>query len=225
MTLSDLIRESGELGARSDRIKSDLKGWVNRGQRAICQRHNFSWMHSQQSVTITAGNTSANLPATFKELSAARSPITYTAPASQFPTPVNVLSRAELERMPPGASGNVVNASGSWSPFYVFLEKNDGGLWTINIPLGFPVATAVSYALSCYLFPADLSLGTDHNTLTDDTELAEALINWTRSKAYLSQDPPDAQSAQIVQAEYENTVRRAIGQDARKVLAGRRLRM
>lgn len=222
MTKSDLIREIGELGARSPRILSDLAGWLNRGQRAIAQRRNWSFLHSITSVTITSGTTSAALPATFKELAPQQSPITYTSPTAQFPTPVHVKSRAELERMTPGVSAYVANYQGGYSPFYVFLESGPTG-WTINSPQGYPQAANATYALSCFLFPADLSLGTDHNALTDDAELAEALIEWVKAKAFLAEDSTDPRGIASQQL-FEQHLRTAAAQDARKNLAGRAIR-
>lgn len=226
MTRADLVREIGELAARGVRIQSDIAGWLNKGQRIIAQRANWTFLHDIQSVTVTSGAVSANLPTNWKELGPEKSPITYTDPTnSQFPRPVIVKSRAELEAMSPGFYGYVTNApSGYGSPVYVFLEQNAGGRWTINLPTGFPILTDITYRLSCYLFPADLSLGTDHNGLTDDGELSEALINWVKCKAIGIVDLTDPQVALAEQA-YEKAVRRALGQDARRRIAGRSLHM
>lgn len=219
MNLSQIIREVGELNLRDQAFQSDIRPWVNRGQRVIAERRNWTWMHDRIDATITAGNTSANLPSTFKQLSTERSPITFTAPNQAFPTPVHVKSREELERMSPGQFGNVVNASGAWTPFYVFIEKNSGGLWTINVPPQFPYVNDSTYAVSCFLFPADLSLGTDHNDLTDSGELCEALMNWIKWKALPKTDPEGAAS----KAAFEEGIERAAIIDARQRIGGRQV--
>lgn len=224
MNLSDIIREVGELAATSKAVRQDIRAWVNRGQRALAQRHSFSFMHSIQGVTIATGTMSAALPANFKELSNEQSPITYTAPTSQFPVPVRIMTRAQLESSLPGWDSRITNASGYWSPFQVFIEQGDGGVWTINLPAGYTQAENATYAVSCYLYPDDLRLGTDHTGATDDAELAEALVNWTVAKALLAEDALDQRGAAArTTSEYHLT--RAIAQDARRKLAGRAVRM
>jgi hypothetical protein len=223
MTFSDLIREAGEMGARMNSVQSDIRPFILRAIRQIAQRHNFTWMHSRQTATITSGTTSANLHARFKELTPEASPITYTAPTAQFPTPVIVKTREELERTGPGINNLTVNASGYWSPFYVFLEQNDGGLWTINTASGYTQPEAATYSYSCYLFPADLSAATDTNGVTNDAELAEASVFLAVAMALLKQDASDARGIAAQQAA-EPHIRRAISQDAHRRLAGRIIR-
>jgi hypothetical protein len=216
-TLADLTREIGEMEIRGNPFKTDVKGWVNRAIRAIAERREWTWMHSRQSVTILAGATSANLSARFKCLDSQRSPVTFTAPGANFPTPVFVKTRAELERMNPGAFGNVVNASGAWSPFYVFIEKNDDGLWTINVPPMLPYATAATYAISCFLYPEELTAGDDTNGCTNNGELAEAIIMWCKWKA-LPKSEPESQAAR---ATFNDIIQTQAVADARSTLLGR----
>lgn len=221
MTLSDIIREIGELGCRSPRIQNDIKGWVNRAQRQLTERHNFSWMHSRQTATITSGTTSANLSARFKELAQERSPVTFTAPTATAPQPVNVKTRAELERTAAGVDGYVAGATGYYSPFFVFLEQNDGGVWTINTPTGYTHTSDATYTLSCFLFPADLALGTDTNGMTTGGSLTEALIAHTRAIAYLSEDPSDKRGLDAKMIA-EGHLASAISYDTRQRMAGQR---
>lgn len=219
--LSTILTEIGELGCRNPKIQQNLLGWVNRAQRSIAQRRNWTWMHSQQTATITAGNTSANLSARFKELSPERSPITFTAPGATSPTPVQIKSRAELEGLAPGADA-VVTAGNYYSPYYVFLEQNDAGLWTINTAAGYIHAANSTYAISCYLYPADLSAAAPTNALTDDADLVEALIAKTRSMAYLSEDSADQRGIAAMQQAQTHIAVAAVA-DAHRRLAGRRL--
>lgn len=175
---------------------------------------------------MLANATSVNLPTTFKELAPEKSPITFTDPTlSQFPRPVQIRSRAELEAMAPGYQAYVTNSpAGYGTPYYVFLEQNDNGRWTLNIPAAYPVLTNITYVVSCYLFPADLSLGTDTSAVTTDAELAEALINWVKAKAFTAENALDPQGAACM-ALYEQAVQRAMSQDARRRLAGRPVHM
>lgn len=224
MTLADIIREVGELAARSVSIQSDLKPWVNRAQRAIAQRRNWTFMHSQQSVTIPSGSSSAEISPAFKELSAEKSPITYTSSAAAFPTPVRVRSRQELEATAPNLNNVVTNAASTFTPFYVFLEQNDGGRWTINLPAGYTHSENAIYSISCYLFPDELVKGTDHNAITDDAELQQAIVSLTTAIALRSQDP-ESTRAEAARQQAERSIQLAIAQDARKRLAGRAIRM
>lgn len=56
--LAEIIREVGELGARSRAVQGDIKGFANRAQRTIAQRRNWSFMHDIRGVTITTGSSS-----------------------------------------------------------------------------------------------------------------------------------------------------------------------
>lgn len=223
MTLSDMVREAGELGARMNSVQSDIKPWIQRAMRQIAQRHNFTWMHSRQFATIATGTTSTALHPRFKELTPELSPITYTSPTAQFPTPVRVKTREELERTGPGVDNLTVNASGYWSPFFVFLEQNDGGPWTINTASGYTQAEDATYAYSCFLFPTDLTLGTDTNAITNDGELAEATVFLAVAMAILKRDASDPQGI-AAKREAETYIKRAISQDAHRKLSGRALR-
>lgn len=221
MTLEQLTREIGELSVRNERVKSDVKGWINRAQLAICERRNWNFMHSQQSVTIASGQTSGNMPANFKELAPERSPIIFTAPGMAFPTPVRVMSRAQLDQIAPYWSNFYTsNSSGYWTPFYVFIERDDGGLWTINVPVTYPAAQNATYNVSCYLYAAPLVLATDSNGLTASSELCEALIKWVAAKAYQMDDPTDPKGAASM-ALYNEHIERASIHDARQRIAGR----
>lgn len=219
MNLSQLVREIGELNLRGQNVQSDIKGWINRAQRAIAERRSWTFMHDRLSVTIVAGTTSASLPSNFKEPSPEKSPITFTAPNQAYPTPVHVRSREELERMTPGQFGNVVNASGAWTPFFVFFEQDAGGLWSLNVPPQFPYVADCTYALSAFMFPADLAAGTDHNGFTDSAELSEAIINWIKWKALPKTDPEGQASKQA----FEETMQSYAVADARRKLSGRSL--
>lgn len=223
VTLSDLIREIGELGARSPAVKTDVRGWINRAQRAVAQRHNWTFLHSIVDVAIASNATSATISTRFKALSEEPNPVTYTAPTAQFPVPVTIKSRGELDGMTPGFDNRIVNASGYWSPFVLFLENN-AGAWTLNRPQGYTHTENSTYHVSCYLFPVDLSAGTDSNAITTDGELSEAIVAWVISKALLAEDYTDPKGMAARQ-DYEARIKTAIAQDAQRRLTGRAFRM
>lgn len=222
MTLSQIIREVAELSLPGKAIQSDVKGWTNRAQQIIARRHPWTFLHDIIEIVLPANQFSVDLPANFWRLASETSPISYIDPTTQpsSPIPVKVRSRAELERMSPAFNSLITGSpSGYGTPAYVFLERNDGQ-WTLNTLPGYPITTGVTFRLSCFLLPEDLSAGADSSPITDDPELGESLLNWVRSKAYAAADPTDARAGAAM-ALYEQGVRTAIGQDARNRIAGR----
>jgi len=75
MNLSELVYELGELAIQSPRLESDYVRFVNRAMNVIQQRHNWGFMHSRLLVTISAGQNSAAIGTTFKELAPEKSPV------------------------------------------------------------------------------------------------------------------------------------------------------
>lgn len=180
-------------------------------------------MHNRTQFVITAGATSVSLGATFKELSAEKSPITYTNPTSGISVPVEVKSREEIERSGIFLVAPYFTPRPNTLPIsYVFLEQNGSG-WTLNTPAQFPNSTDITYNVSGYFFPSALALGTDTNFITNDGDLAEALVNRMRHLAYFAEDPTDARAAASLQA-YEEHYKRAAIADERRKLGGRAVR-
>jgi hypothetical protein len=215
LNLSDIIREIGELSLRSPALESDYRSIVNRAQRAIAERNNWSFMYSIQTATIAAGTTSIALSSRFKELAPEKSPVTYTDAGEGRQIPVIVLSRAEIDRL---------NRTGGF-PYvrpvvYVFIEQVDDGSYKLNIPSPNPAAANTAFQLACYLFPADLALGTDTNGMTTGGELTQALINKAKEIAYFSEDTTDPRGVAANKL-YEYHVTQAGKQDSRRKLAGR----
>lgn len=218
MTLADIIREVGELGVRSAALESDYRNFVNRAQRQIAERNNWSFMHSIQTAVILTGTTSIALSTRFKELAPEKSPVTYTDTGEGRQVPVIVMSRAEIDRL---------NRRGGF-PYirptvYVWIEQVDDGTYKLNIPAPNPASNDVTFQLACYLFPADLALGSDTNGMTTGGELTQALISKTKELAYFSEDPTDERGIAANKL-YEYHVKQAAQQDSRRKLAGRNLR-
>jgi len=222
MNLQDLIFEVGELSAVSPRIQSDIKGYINRAQKAICARRNWTFMQGVRSYTILAGATSVNLDSTFKSLTAETSPVTWSDPISTAQIPVKVLSREEAQRynwalyapyQPPVAP--VATPPTPW----VFIDRV-GAQWTLNNSVINTTSTqSMTYNISALFYPADLVLGTDSNALTNDGELAEALVNLAKAIAYFAEKPghPDGMAAMAL---YESHYRQACYSDARAKIGG-----
>lgn len=127
MNLSELVYELGELAIQSPRLESDYVRFVNRAMNVIQQRHNWGFMHSRLLVTIPAGQNSAAIGNTFKELAPEKSPVTY-ADQSGRPIPCLVTSRSVLDR-----TGDFVSFQPArlMQPIqFVFMEQNYSPTYT-----------------------------------------------------------------------------------------------
>jgi len=226
MNLTALIRELREYSLPGVKYQDDVKAWVNRAQRAIAQSRSFNFMHSRQTATLTGNTTSVELNARFKELAPEKSPVTFTDPSlSNVPIPCRVRSRAEIEGLFPNFQTFIANSTSGWcAPYYVFIEQNDGGRWTLNIPQWYTAGSTLTFVLSCYLYPADLSAGADSNGLTNDADLSEAIIHWVKAKALAAKDASNPEVAACLTL-YRNALNSAGNTDARQRLAGRDFRM
>lgn len=194
-TLEEIIYEVGELSVRSQRTELDLVRFMNRAIRMIAQRKDFTAMHDRRPFYILTGNTSVSLGADFKKMSDEESPVSvsYVSGGNTYNLPVLVISREQVERQqfwPLIAQFQYQPSPGGFVPIrVVFLERNAGGDWALFIPPQFSVQNTTQYNVSAFFYPAPLKLGTDHNAITDDPDLVQAIIDKTRSITYLSEDP------------------------------------
>lgn len=228
MVFSEIIYECSSLGNKSTTIELDWKNFVNRAQRRIAQRRNWSFCHDQRQVTINQGTLSARLDINFKEVSSEKSPISYNDPSQtyQFPIPCILISRARGDRQ-------------GYNPFfapyptllnafplrYVFIERDGpGGQWTLNIPQQYAVNPTAVFNVSAYYYPNPLQGGDDHNGLTDHPELCDALINLTKAMSFFAEDA-ESKQGQNCMALYEQLFREASYSDLQQRLAGRALSM
>lgn len=227
MTLSEVIYECGELGNQSIRVESDWKGFVNRAQRRIAQRRNFTLLHDYRPVTVASGQTSVLLGRNFKQLSEEESPVSFNY--GQYQLPVKVTSRARIQGLGfwPLQNGPLcLPAPYGYIPIQVvFLERNGpGGQWQLCIPPQYSVTTNLVFNISAYWFPEDLNLGDDHNALTDHGDLCEALINLTKAMAYFAEET-DNPKGTAAMALYEQAFESACYSDVAQSMGGRTLRM
>lgn len=227
MQLSQLIYEVGEVGFNSPRRQSDIKDLINRAQREIAQRRNWTFMHLRTTAQVGAGTTSADLGPNFKCLSSEKSPVSFTQ--GSYNLPVAVASREEIEGLGiwPWADGPAFTPTpGSMAPVrVVFLEKNGPtGNWTLNIPPQLTPTLPLVFNLSAFFFPADLVLGTDSTQMTNHGDLADAIINLAKYRLYAAEEPGSKESAACKQM-YEDGIKRACYADEQQKWGGRTMRM
>lgn len=230
MTLAEIIYECGELGrsgGTGQRVLSDWKGFINRAQRQIADRANFTFLHDRRAVVITSGSTSVALGANFKELSGEQSPVSFAV--GGYNAPVIVTSRERTEILGLWPSPNVPYAPplpGGHMPLQVvFLETNGpGGQWALNVPPQYSVTSDATFNVSAYWYPGDLTQGEDHNALTDHGILSEALVNLAKSIAYRAEEPDNPKGVAAKQIA-EEAIREALYSDGAKRFAGRTMRM
>lgn len=224
MNLSDFTREIAELGLQDGRNDLYYRDWINRAQKAIASRRNWTFMHNRAVFTVPSGSASVSMGATFKQLTGEQSPVSYTY--GIYNVPVYVLSREETERgTVPWNIGGPPTPGTAWPVRVVFIEENAGGNWTLNIPPQCaPTSTDLAFNVSAYYYPAALALGTDHNALTDNGLLADALLNLAKRTAYLSADPTDKR-AEACRLIYEDYFTQACYEDNARQFSGRTLRL
>jgi hypothetical protein len=229
MTLNEILFEVGELRApNGDPLRSNIKRFVNRSMKSIQERKSWTFMRQRVAVVMEAGETSAALPANFKELAPELSPVTYSNGALEG-VPVDVRSRSELERLTytPGISSAV---TGHMAIQYVFIEPlgpdEDDGTdlgWGLFVPAQYTPQENTTFQVQGFFYLADLVHGTDHNGLTDDGNLGDALVNLVKSMAYRAADPTDPRADPCL-AEYERWYKLASYANETKKFSGRRMR-
>lgn len=226
MNLGDIIREVGEIGVRNGRINTDIKGFVNRAQRAIAERRNWSWMKQTEDVTIPAGETSVNMPGDFKELDEENSAVSYTIEGSNIPIPVQVASRAQLNRTGTGWNRYWIGRYTQADISGVWMEPNGEGGWALKILSIAAPSSDLTFSVTGYYYPDDLEKAGDSNAFTRHGDVAEAIVCKAKALAYAALDDAESiQKAEMHAMSYERHIKQAIYADARKKTAGRALHM
>jgi hypothetical protein len=234
MNLFDLVREVGELPGRSQRTDQDVKRFINRAIRAIANRKNWSFLHDNRPYVILTGDTSVSMGPDFKCLSTEESPISvsYEAGNMTYRLPCRVLSREEVERQLfwPWI-GQFLNqpVPGGYVPIrVVFMERDStggqGGVWRLHIPPQFNVQSNSPYNVSAFYFPKPLIHPDDTNAITEDPDLADAVVNYAKSLKYSAENEMDSR-AKMCLAAYEEHFTQADYSDELIKYAGRSLRM
>lgn len=226
MDLEAILHEIGDLSVRSIAQESDYVNLVNRAQRVITSRNNWSFMHDRKQINVLTGSTATQFPLAFKQLSAEKSPVSYTdASLGQSNVPVKVSSREEVESWWPWPwpfGPILVPIPGSYLPIRVVFVENNQGSKFLNIPPQFAASATLVFNISAYWYPDDLALGTDHNALTDSGDVSEALINLAKSMAYFAEDPTDKRGVAARQL-YQDHYKSALYSDGSQKTGGRAL--
>lgn len=227
MTLDDITREVSEFQGLDSGLDQDIHPWINRAVKRIAQRRNWSGMHDQRQATIMAAQLSCPLDENFKALSSEKSPISYQDPTVSYamPIPCEVISRARANRQgySPFASP-VPTLLNAYPLRYVFIERNQGGRWTLFLPQQYQVNPTVVFTISAYYYPNPLKQGTDSNVITDHPELCDAVVNLARVLAISSRDVTDKRIAGAM-ALYEQAYKSAAYSDVAQAMQGRSLMM
>jgi hypothetical protein len=195
-TVADIIQEIAEVGVVNSRLSSNYLGWLNRAQRWVCGRRNWNFCFDYQQFTLVGGTSSFQLGPSFKALAPERSPVSYIAPGGGAPITVNISSRAQLSRFWTSWTAYFYTPNTFWlPPTWMFLEQDNNGQWTLNLPPSIVAQNDITYGVSAYYFPADFTSGSNTNGLTTHPILIDALINYTKALAYWAQDPTDQRGA------------------------------
>lgn len=230
MTLSQMIRYASELGRPNGTGTTVLSDWIdffNQAQREISDRANWSFLHDLTQVTIASGETSIGLGENFKQLGEEENPISFDYGAYQLPA--KVMSRARIEQLGiwPTTTGpfSLSIPSGYVPAMVVFVETNGpAGEWTLNVPPQYVVTTGITFNVSGYFYPEPITQGSDHNSITDNGFLAQAMVQTAKAIAFQMEDSASEQGAKARELA-EVQIEKALYADAAKKMAGRNLRM
>lgn len=192
MNLAEIIEEAAGLGVKDPILDVFWKQFVNRAQRRICQRKNWTFMGQNRPITVLSGSTSAPMGRDFKQLGEEESPVSFTYGLYKLPVKVTTRERVEAAGIWPLQNGPFsLPIPGGYMPVQVVFLECTGGEWTLSVPPQYSVTTDAVFNVQGFWFPADLKLGDDSNALTNHGELCEALINLTKALAYHAKETND----------------------------------
>lgn len=227
MTLEEIIYEVMEVGVKSAVTDQRARQYINRAQRWVCDKWNFTWMFNRVQVTIPSGYTSTKLDANFKQLNNEQSPVSFQY--GPYPLPVVVTSRAKIESygiFPWLETQFTYPLPGGYLPIrVVFLEQDGpGGQWTFNIPPQYSITGPAVFNVSAFWYPSPLEQGSDSNAMTLDGDLQDALINRAKAIAYNAEEVDNPKGA-AAQALAEASLTRAKYADSERRFGGRQCYM
>jgi len=159
-------------------VAGKYTAFLNEAQREICKLRSWKWMTSSADLTIPAGVSYVALPANFKELTKARSPIVQvdSSVIPEVVTPVEIWTLEKQQRRALTAPFLTVRLDFTTSPPRIALLT--------------PLSTNVNLRVSYYAFPADLAADGDTNQLT--IEHPHMLLNKAKELAFASVNDPAA---------------------------------
>jgi hypothetical protein len=181
--------------------------WINTALRAICRDRSWYCMKHTGTVTILSGNSSAALPADFKEFTPTK-PAVWLSDGTRFGVPCDVVDR-----------DNVARFGLSRSNFPVYLDNDEDGVEkTLNV-LGQPSDNLV-FTFSYYRFLPDLEFEASTNSLL--TNYPEMLKAKVKAVAFEELNDPLSVDWETV---YARRFREAAGDDEKRKLSSRLNRM
>lgn len=203
-----------EVSVMRDDLAEFHKDWINRGLREICQDASFNCMRTSAEVTIESGTSFVSLPADFKELTPARSPVHLVGTDGAL-SPVDVTRREDIIKLRATFLSPVASArSGSTD---VFLSNN-GETWTLNLLDEATSDTTFDVSYFRILPPLEADDASNYLTRTYE-DLVEAKV-----KAIAFSQVNDPITA-AWETKYELAKRRAVSDDTRRWTRGRRTQM
>jgi hypothetical protein len=223
MTFANLKSMLAQDVNRADKETVWYPIWINRALRKIQTDVSFSCMRGRATVTIPANQTSAALPARFKELTAEQYPVTMANPSlgsgAAAEVPCEVVSREHLTtfRVSGLLPARQANALGSLSGYPVWVEYAPAG-WTLNILD--PASEELNFSVSHHAFLPDLVADGDTNYLT--LNYPDLVENKIKAIAFMSLNDPIAAQFEAISAKL---LREATLDDERRRTRGRVYRM
>jgi len=181
-TLSE-IREAVQLNWPSGYHENDIDNdkvdaWINRIQRRICRRHNFTWMEQEVTQNTTDEERKYLLPvagdsdwAEVESGTVRRFKSEISCELQDYDSNIITLTKAFKEQIENNSDFDDLTAKGT--PSHYCLQQSY--LWLYKLPdHGDNDDTAFVIDLEFYGYLADLSGDTDTNTITDnDPEVLE----------------------------------------------------
>jgi hypothetical protein len=180
--------------------------FINDAQREICRRRSWSWMKALWTGTLSAGQSSLALPASFKELSPTRTPVHVLVSGTEYPVEIWTLEKHKRRA-----------ASKVGTEIVAHLE--DAGS-TKSLEFITPFDQDQTFTVRYYAYPDNLTQATSSNTLT--SQFPDMLLSLAKARAFfVVNDPVGAEHL----AAYEQQFRQAAASDGYAQIAGTNLRM
>lgn len=187
---------------------------VNAALRDIQARHSWATMKARLNLTLTAGSTTVDLGADFKELQGGHTPVQIEG---DYPRNIRVFPSAEAIRR---------NDVGGWPYQAVFLPLSDSYAWVDGTTLSFPQAPEVDLDVSVAVVQYVPALVEDNDENYFTVNHPNAVVNLTKFKVGgFSPNPNTTKNLGGWFQTYDQEIQQAIREDAHKQVAGKTYRM
>ncbi len=184
----------------------DLYGdFINEAIREIASRRNWTSMKQVDTVTLTGGQLTVNMPDDFKALTTEKTPIFHVTTDGLL-MPCNIYSPEKLGRLN-ASFGSLMSATTGRDRRLSILVDIQDGLWFIGIPAS--TTEDISFRVSYFRYFPVLDADTDENAMTRD--YPQVIIN--RAKAIALRLIND-EEAEKTDGQYEVEFQKAVRTDA-----------